>query len=166
MKYKKLLFSAITAFASITTNTIAKNPILENLEKKGVDVGIISDASLAKIKGAAVITGQPRPSYMVGTKNHHITYLKWVSVNDYRSYNYVGSDFSSGYSVKNFAEGSFLVAGDAWLADLKSNSTSWSLANSEVIEFHYQIIHPETKVPTEYALRESAWNRPITKFNW
>ncbi|WP_404416413.1 hypothetical protein [Marinospirillum sp.] len=160
---KKLFF--LTALISITSYSYAENTIFDSL-KENASLVTMTSHEMSDAKGAALISGQPYPSVTAGLTTHHITYLGWGSYSDYQSYNYIGSAYSNDdYSV-NYEGNTYAIGGDEWMADIYSDPNSWSLNNAQLIEYHYQILHPETLEPSNFAFRESAWNRPITTFSW
>ena len=160
----RLAVIAITAFAPFAH---ASNPILDSLRQQGVTAPALSNETLSEIKGAALISGQPAPSVTAGLKSHHVSYKGWGAYTDYGSYNYMGNSYdpSNNYTFQ-YQGGTYRVAGDEWLADLTSGPNTWSAANAQLIEYHYQILDPITAAPTTYGFRETAWNRPISTFSW
>lgn len=161
-------FLALIGVLSVSGTALAANPILDDLRQQGAQAQPLNDEALDKIKGAALIYGQPMPSVTVGLKEHSITYKGWGSYNDYSSYNYIGYGYnpSNKYTFTHTDGGTYRVAGDQWLADLVSAPNSWSAANAVLIEYHYQVLDPNTYAPTAWGFRETAWNRPISTFHW
>lgn len=121
---------------------------------------------MSELRGAALIISQPYPSVVSGLKTHMVSYKGWGSIYDYVSYNYIGSSYSGGSITRQYNGNTYLVGGDEWKADLYSGPNTWTNANSQLIEYHYQILNPGSGAPSAYALRDLAWNRPISKFFW
>lgn len=155
-------FSPVLAYAS-------NNPILDHLASSEGKFSAMSTLEMKEARGAALIVGQPTPSVTRGLKKHMVTWKKFGSKADYKSYNYIGNTYQpASFNAYTFSYngGSYYVAGDQWLADDISSPSSWSLANTYLKEYHYQVLNPSTGAPTAYAFRETTWNRPISKFNW
>lgn len=164
MKKLAFLLSVITMSSSVFSG----NPILDSLKQQGVKVQTLADEDLGKIRGAALIVGQPMPSVTLGFKEHFVTYIGWGSMVDYGSYIYTGGGYNPGAEKYFLYEGNtYRVAGDSWLADLVSSPTSWNRAYAQEVEYHYQILDPNNSyAPSSFAFRETAWNRPISTFSW
>ncbi len=77
----------------------------------------MDDAALKKIRGMKLISGQPFPSVVWGLKKHHVTYKGFGSYYDYRSYAYVGSEYSSEAQYFSYQGQRIYYGGDQWLAD-------------------------------------------------
>ncbi|KPA87888.1 MULTISPECIES: hypothetical protein [Pseudomonas] len=166
---KNLVKSAMAAALILAVPAIshAGNPILESLKSQGLQPAELSDKQLGDIKGAALITGQPMPSVTQGLQTYHVTWKKFGSQSDYRSYNIVGTSYDPhGVYTYDYDGGTYYVAGDRWLADKTSNVGAWNLAYATEIDLHVQVLHPETKQPSVYGFRTSSWNRPISTFSW
>ena len=161
-------FIALTVLLLSVSVGYAGNPILESLNTQGMNVEALDDSFLGTIRGGAVevIWNQPTPSVVYGLRSHHVTYKGFGSETDYRSYNYVGSEYSPKDYTYEYNGAYYRVGGDQWLADLTSDPNSWNSAYAVRAEYHLQILDPVTKQPTNAAFRDSAWNRPITTFSW
>lgn len=159
---------ALAGALAISPLAVASSPILDALKGQGVQIQPLTDQELEKIKGAALIYGQPTPSVTVGLKTHQVTYKGWGNQADHNAYNYIGYyyDPSNNHGVVDTDGNIHRIAGDRWLADRTSGPTTWVGAYAVPVEYHYQILDYYTAVPTAWAFRETAWNRPITKFSW
>lgn len=167
MKKQLALILSFSFLAAVSSAVFAASPILDSLKQQGVQAKALTDTELSEIKGAALIYGQPTPSVTVGMKVHMVTYKGWGSYSDYAAYNYIGNSYNpSNDNVFLYNGGYYRVAGDQWMADTVSSPYSWNAANAQLAEYHYQVLDPNTYAPTAYAFRETAWNRPITKFSW
>lgn len=176
MKHHFAILLSSFALTMISGTATGANPILDSLKEHGVQPKALTNAEMSEIKGTALISGQPYPSVTYGLREHNVTYKGWGSYNDYNSYNYIGNSYSPTPSYPNSQPGwfpvtysgaTYAVAGDEWWADTVSSPNSWSRANAQLVEYHYQLLNPNNGfAPSTYALRESVWNRPITKFSW
>lgn len=150
-----------------TPAVAAENDILASLKEEGVQVQQIADSDLGEIRGAALISYQPYPSVTMGLKVHQVNWKGFGSKSDYRSYAYTGYGYSPGQEIRYGYEGGvYLVAGDEWRADDVSGLNQWNYGNSYLKEYHFQVLDPNTLQPSQFAFRESAWNRPISTFRW
>lgn len=160
----KLLLGA--TFLSTPVISFADNAILDSLRDQEIKIAEMSSGEMKEIKGAALISGQPRPSVTVGQKDFHVSWKGFGSTTDYRQYRIVGNSYSPSEKPQFVYEGNtYNVAGDRWLADLSGNPNQWSAANARLAEYHYQVLDRNMQ-PTSYAFRETAWNRPISTFSW
>lgn len=168
MKYTLKTFTLATMLVALPATGHAANPILASLQSKGVEAVQMDEQQLNNARGAALITGQPLPSVTTGLKTHMVTWKKFGSQTDYRSYSWEGSsyDTTNNYIYSEDGVNSYYVAGDRWLADKVSNVNSWNAANATLIDLHLQILDPNTKAPSNYGFRSTSWNRPISTFSW
>lgn len=175
MKKRIVCFFAAVAMVMVSAGvSLAENSILSSLKAQGVSHAVMDDAALDAARGTAltVLVGQSQPSYIGGIKTHHVTWKGFGSVYDYNQYNYIGNAWTPGVYNMDYAGGSILpagtyrVGGDQWWADTQSSPYSWSKANSDLFEIHYQVLYPSDGSPSQYAFHESVWNRPLTTFIW
>lgn len=185
MKNCLTVISLLVVSSVVSSSAFASTQILDSLKQQGVQSTTLNNADLAEIRGSAydsyiainassatVLSGQPLPSVTVGTKSHNVTYKGWGSYSDHTAYNYIGSGYSPGtVGLASYGGGNYWVVGDKWLADTSSPPTSWNAANASLIEYHYQIVVPDSNglpssTTSSYAFRYTAWNRPISKFSW
>ena len=158
--------SAVAAFAST-------NPILDALKADGVKVEQMSDAALSEVRGTGLVYGLVDPSFTQGIREYHVTWTKFGSRNDYRSYNIVGYDQLPnaylnipGYSPNGLPIGGF---GDVWMADMTSSPNAWNRQYAQTAEYHlktFDKISETTGQFNGYGYTESVWNRPLSTFNW
>jgi len=173
MNRRILCFLAAVAFVFVSASmSMAENAILASLENQGATMEMMDDTALDSVRGMALLINAPTPSVVHGTKKHHVTWKRFGSQLDYRSYNYIGSGYNYWTNFGMYYEGDayipenvYTVAGDQWLADTSSSPDSWNLANSQTFELHGQILYTDG-TPSPYALHESLWNRPLTTFIW
>jgi hypothetical protein len=159
--------SSICLWLMASSVVFAGNPIIAGLESEGVTVERLSDERLGQMKGASMIVGQAHPSVISGLKVHQITWNKFGSLQDHRSYWYMGSDYDPHRQYGVTYNGvDYSVGGDRWLADTISGPGSWRLANATEIEYHYQALNKDTAAPENFGFRASSWNRPISTFRW
>lgn len=163
----KLKFAIAALVAAAPLFSHAESSILSSLQSQGIQVASMSDEKLSEAKGAARITGQPLPSVTVGLKTYQVTWSKFGSTSDYRSYISQGSSYNTANDA-TFVEGgvTYRVAGDRWLADRVSNAGSWSEKNSVQVDSHLQALDNATATPLNYGWRTTSWNRPISTFSW
>jgi len=167
MNHCSLFVPAVLSLAFLPGASHAENAILSSLNKQVSNTRTISDKELENIRGASLIIGQPLPSVTQGSKTFQISWKGFGSKTDYRQYRYFGDSYSPHENQKyNHGGTTHTVAGDTWMADLSGNPNQWSQANSIAIERHLQILDEITLKPTNQAVRETAWNRPITTFRW
>ncbi|MDR0277334.1 MAG: hypothetical protein LBJ37_05580 [Paucimonas sp.] len=164
--FKPTLLAALVF--SLPAISHAQNPILASLKEQGVQAVKLDNAAMGEIKGAALLTGAALPSVTQGLKTYEVTWKKFGSQTDYRSYNIIGSSYDPhGIYTYNYEGNTYRVAGDRWLADKVSNANSWALANSTQIDLHVQVLDPNNNYqPSVYGFRDSSWNRPISTFSW
>ncbi|MCD5991019.1 hypothetical protein K3169_07915 [Pseudomonas phytophila] len=147
----------------------AGNPILDSLEEQYFGLERLGDEKLAKLKGTRLIADLSMPSVTTGMRYHYVSWKKFGNKGDYRSYNYLGDhhDNRYGFTYKwaGFAEPTN-VAGDKWMADTSGNAQLWNKAQFEMVEYHYQVLDKNTRLPRELGFRESRWNRPMSTFRW
>lgn len=156
----------IATLLLLPTSLCFANGILSDMDPHTSYIEL-SAKEMDSARGAAMIYGQAYPSTTSGLVTHMVTYKGWGNLYDYTSYNYIGSSYSGGtYYFSENGVDVYRVGGDSWKADTKSAPTTWVNANSQQIEYHYQILNPSTGSPTPYAFRALAWNRPINKFFW
>lgn len=145
----------------------AANAILASLDRQGHNAVPLPDEKLRDIKGAALVIGQPFPSVTQGSRTFHVSWKGFGSQADYRQYRHWGDSYSPQENQKvSYAGKIYTVAGDTWMADLSGNPNQWALVNSIPIEYHLQILNEDNLQPTNQALRNSSWNRPMTTFRW
>lgn len=176
MKNRLVVLSFFFISSVVSTTVLAKTQILDSLKMQGVQATALDDADLNLIKGAytyydvtgaSVLTGQPTPSVTRGMKTNYVTYKGWGSYSDYSAYNYIGYGWSTSNDNRaTYSGGVYSIAGDRWMADTSSAPNAWQAANAHLVEYHFQVLDPNTSAPTTYAFRNTAWNRPITKFSW
>jgi len=165
MNLKIKIVPALCLFLS-TGITYAEIPILDKVNVSS-PYKAMSSKDMEKSRGAALIINQPHPSTTEGIVTHQVTYLGWGNTSDYNSYNYIGNFFNNGdYISYSYNGGTYYTMGDLWEADMLSDPNSWNASNAQLIEYHLQVMDPATFQPTEFAFRESDWNRPITTFSW
>lgn len=164
-QYRRKLYICI--LAALPFSALAENAILSSLTDQGVQTTAFSDEKMNGIRGASIIIGQPRPSASQGLKNFHVSWKGFGSKADYRQFRIVGEEWNPHTIGRYDYQGeTHYVSGDTWLADLSGNPYQWSAANAVAIEGHWQILDKLTLLPTNRAIRETAWNRPITTFRW
>lgn len=147
---------------------MGNNPILEALVQQGATPVVIPDEQLAAIKGAAMrkIVNMPAPSVTMGIREHLVTYKRFGRYEDYSSYRYVGFSYSPQASHPVKYQGEWInTFGDIWLADKYSSAYQWKRVNASPIEYHLQAVDQNNRL-LPFGLRESIWNRPISKFSW
>ncbi|KPA96229.1 hypothetical protein [Pseudomonas asplenii] len=157
----------LSAASLLPAISIAQPSILSSLQAKGIQVTVLDDESLSKIKGAAMITGHPYPSVTQGLKIYNIRLKRFGNEHDYRSYYSVGSHWSPHKEVIYTENGmSYHVAGDRWLAD-KSDAPGgeWNANNAVEVDVHYQALDKNGS-PLNFGWRNTSWNRPISTFSW
>lgn len=157
----------VLATALLPAISTAQTSTLSTLEAQGIQVTVLDDQSLGKIKGAARITGHPYPSVTQGLKTYNVRLKRFGNEHDYRSYYSVGSDWNRQKNLTRTEDGTtYQVAGDRWLAD-KSDSPggSWNASNAVEVDSHYQALD-NNGVPLNFGWRETTWNRPVSTFSW
>ena len=161
--------ASLVAAIAASSATMAANPILSDLNMSFQEVEVMNDSVMSETRGAALIVGQPTPSVTHGLRKHLVTWKGFGSKADYQSYNYIGNSYtpdSQHNLIFTYNGGNYHVGGDQWLADDISSPSAWSASNAYLKEYHYQVLNPTTEAVTAYAFRETAWNRPISTFNW
>lgn len=174
----KKLFGALVvtvAFMAMATTAMASdNAILASLASDGVVAEQISDADLDKVRGTGFVNGLTMPSYRTGIREYQVTYSGWGSGTDYRSYVVQGYGQSPNQFFQLGTDGNgtrMIGVGDVWLADQKSAPNTWRRANAVTAEIHLEVLGETYYGSNQWArtgwgYTESAWNRPLNKFNW
>lgn len=166
MKEKIVVLSAIL-LSSASISIYAENAILSSLSDSGVTAAQLSDNEMREIKGAALISGQPKPTTTRGLFTYQVSWKGAGSQQDYRSYRIVGNSFDSDIRLKRTEGGkTYDVAGDRWLADRSGNPNQWVASRATEIEYHYQILNGPGGEATDQGLRNTNWNRPISTRSW
>lgn len=158
---------SICLLAILPLAALADNAVLLSLNSQGVQPVPLSDTEMGSIRGASILVGQPGPSAPQGLRNYHVSWKGFGSQMDYRQYRHLGDEWNPHTIGRYVYEGTeYYVSGDSWLADLSGDPYQWSAANSIKIEHHLRILDDDTLAPTNRAIRETSWNRPITTFRW
>jgi len=154
------------ALLSAPAVSFADNAILASLESQGVSTSQISNAEMKEIKGAAIITNEAKPTTTRGLFTYMVSWKGAGSQADYRSYRIVGNFFDGDRKLTKKEGGTtYQVAGDSWMADKSGNPNQWVASRASEIDGHYQILDSAGN-PTNQAIRNTSWNRPLTTRSW
>ncbi len=165
---KSLVTLAAAFTLTASSFTFAESNILSALTQQGVKAEILTDNILSETRGAAMqVLQNTAPSQLTGNKKYYLTYSGFGNDQDYQSYDLVSTSYSHGPWAVNIFGNTYQAVGDDWYADAISNPGSFNLANSQHVDYHYQIFHPGTNILSATSVRDTLWNRnfSITRGN-